>query len=347
MDLGTFFVDTIVVHDVPARRADGSGDPVILSEIPSALDAGLRNFFKERITRSLQRQAFEVEHNPDEKSPVPDLITQILNHDKKLVRSSQDIARHLHASQTGNNPSGLVVICRGTVDGNDCCAILKLEREDALRIEVTGADGKRTFNVAYLKDLMLGQNTRVFKASLFTVSDGTAAGLEGLVSDDQSTVTDLSGGIASFFLQKFLGCRLKEAPAIATRKFFESTQDWINTVTDPIKRGRYEVALIASMNSQSRFVVPKTFADQNLDQSDRPPYRKYLADTAAPVSRFPKDVGLIAPKIRQMSISFEKSSVRVSGKPDDINDYVKINRPDGGAAPVEIHDHVKDVRGGR
>ena len=231
MDLGTFFIETIIVHDVPARRADGSGDPVLLSDVPSALDTALLNFFKERITRSLGRQAFEVERDPDVTSPVPGHVAEIIDdNNDNLVAASQGIAEHLYASQTGINPAGLVVVCRGRVDAQSCCGILKLEREDAIRVQQTGDAGQRTFSVAYLKDLMLGQNTRVFKASLFTSADGTADGIDGLVSDDQSTISDLSGGIASFFLRKFLGCRLKQAPEVATREFFDASQDWINTL---------------------------------------------------------------------------------------------------------------------
>jgi hypothetical protein len=61
MDLGTAFIDTLIVYDVPVRRADGPGDPVVLSGVPSALDGALRNFFKQRIIRPPGRPAFEVE----------------------------------------------------------------------------------------------------------------------------------------------------------------------------------------------------------------------------------------------------------------------------------------------
>ena len=101
------------------------------------------------------------------------------------------------------------------------------------------------------------------------------------------------------------------------------------------------------MNSQSKTLIPSTFATQNLDAPDRAPYRKHLRESGAPTTRFLKDTRLIDPKLRQMSISFEASSVRVSGRPDHIHEFVKINAPDSDAAPVEIHDQVKDVRGGR
>lgn len=193
---------------------------------------------------------------------------------------------------------------------------------------------------------MLGENTRVFKASLFVAPDRTADGINGRVSDNQVSFGS-SDGVASFFLKRFLGCRLKTSPEVATREFFEATQDWINGLPDPTKRGRYEVALIAQMHEEGSSVTPKTFADKNLDTEDRAPYRRHLAEEEVPASRFAKDTRLIASRIRQMSIRFQQSTVRVSGKAEDVDEYVRINTPDAEAAPVEILDKVKEVRGGR
>jgi hypothetical protein len=346
MDLGTFHIDTLIVHDVPRRLADGSGNPVVFSDVPSDLQAGLRNFFREKIVLTLGRKAFEVERDPDVASPVPQHIADVIVDEANLVSASQDAARHLHATQTGVNPPGLVVVSRGTVDGGPCCALLKLEHEEAIRIQQIQLDGRRTFDVAHLKDLMLGQNTRVFKASLFTSADGTAGGITGRVSDNQAGIVP-GGSVASFFLRDFLGCRLKEAPDVATRAFFEASQEWINTLPDPVKRGRYEVALIAQMHDQAPTVTPSTFADHHLDARDRASYRAHLADQKAPTSRFEKNTALIEPRIKQMSIRFQQSSVRVSGNAGDVNEYVRINQPGTNAAPVEILDEVKEVRGGR
>jgi hypothetical protein len=153
--------------------------------------------------------------------------------------------------------------------------------------------------------------------------------------------------VASFFLKRFLGCRLKTAPEVATREFFEASQEWVNELPDPTKRGRYEVSLIAHMHEQGNTVTPNTFADRNLDVGDRASYRAHLAEKEAPSTRFVKDTRLIQSRIKQMSIRFQRSTVRVSGKPEDVDEYVRINTPDTEAAPVEILDRVKDVRGGR
>jgi hypothetical protein len=346
MDLGTFHIDTLIVHDVPRRLADGSGDSITFSEVPSQLETELRNFFRERIVRTLRRHAFEVERDPAQPSPVPGHIADLIGDPETIVPASQAAASHLHATQTGVNPGGLLVVARGTVDQQRCCAILKLEHEEALRVQQIQLDGQITFDMARLRDLMLGQNTRVFKASLFTCPNGTADGVLGRVSDNQAGQL-ADGGVASFFLERFLGCRLKQAPEVSTRAFFDATQEWINTLPDPVKRGRYEVGLIAQMQNTDLIITPNSFADQHLDTEDRASYRAHLREREAPTAQFKKDTALIAPRIRQMSIRFKKSTVRVSGNPNDVDEYVRINERGGDAAPVEILDEVEEIRGGR
>jgi hypothetical protein len=346
MDLGSFYIDTLIVHDVPKRNADGTGGPITFSDVPSELEAELRNFFRERIIRTLRRHAFQVARDPGEESPVRQHIADVIADENNIVSASQDAARHLHASQTGVNPPGLLVVCRGTIDGEQCCAILKLEHEEAIRVHRIERNGHRTFDVAHLRDLMLGQNTRVFKASIFTTTDGTPDGINGRVSDNQVGFIE-GGGVASFFLKRFLGCQLKLAPEVSTREFFEASQEWINTLADPVKRGRYEVALISQMNDQAATVVPSSFADQHLDAGDRASYRAHLSERGTPTTRFGKDTALIKARIKQMSIRFRQSTVRVSGNPDDVDEYVRINPPGESAASVEIFDEVNEVRGGR
>src|SRR5688500_14583784 len=79
MNVGTFSIESLIVHDVPRRLARAEpGEALLLSEVPSALDAGLRNFFTERMKRSLSRNHYEVERDPETTSPVPDLVIDLL-----------------------------------------------------------------------------------------------------------------------------------------------------------------------------------------------------------------------------------------------------------------------------
>lgn len=344
MNIATFSIESLIVHDVPRRLAQGEqGEELLLSEVPSTLNAGLRNFFTERMKRSLSRNHYEVERDPDSTSPVPGRVAELLraadDRDDVLVQTSRALAEHLFSTQTRANSPGLLIVCRGRVDGNKAVAIMKLEREDAVRVSQIQQDGHPTFDVEYLRDLMLGKNTRVFKASLFAMTQNE---IDGLVSDSQSS--DAKSEVANFFLHRFLGCKLKTAPDVATKTFFTASQEFINTLDDPEKQARYEIALIAAMNAPGRTMTAGSLINQ-LDVRDRAALRRFLGQSEAPTGRFEKDTRLVAAQLRQMVFGFRESKLRLSGPPEDVERFVQFNEG-ADAAPVEIHDQVKDVRGG-
>lgn len=346
MDLATFSIQSLIVHDVPRHWKDREEhEPIILSEAPSGLSDAMRNLITERIKRSLGGNSYEVERDPESPSPVPDLVERIaraaeFDADAELISASQEIADHLFRSQTGSNSPGLLIVSSGQADRRAAVSVLKLEREDAVRIRPIIDRGHRTFNVEHLRDLMLGRNTKVFKASLFT--SPLIGKLDGLVSDGQRP--DPHAEVANFFLQRFLGCRLKLAADIATRRFFEASQEFINLVPDAEKKARYEIALIAAMNVPGR-TMSSAAVSQQMDVEDRQSYREFLDAKEVSTPRFDKDTRLIASELRQMVLGFQQSGLRLSGTPADIAEFVRFNEDDA-AAPVEIHDQVKNVRGG-
>lgn len=343
MDFGTFFVEHIVVHEVPRNNTSTTSADIVLSEAESPLTDDLRNFFKERTARSLIKHGYEVERDPEQNSPVPDLIAAVLAHPGGLVPSSHEITRHLYESQRPVSNEGLLVTFVGKVEGASCLGILKLEREDAIRVEETRlATGERTFSVAHLRDLMLGKHTRLFKASVFVDSGA----IQGVVSDDQRGYHPTTE-IATFFLTEFLGCRLRTAPDVATKTFLESAQKWIgDEVDDPERKARYEIGLLQEMNRQTVNLTPNRFAEENLDASDRESFRRALATDNAPTSTFAKDLKLVASRIKRLSFAFSESKLKLTGPPEDIDRYVTVNPSGSDAAPVEIHDRPDSIRGG-
>jgi 37-kD nucleoid-associated bacterial protein len=343
VNLGTFFIESLIVHDVPRRSAGDSNHAIVFSDVAANVDQGLKNFFRERTIRSLNRQAYEVERDPNQSSPVPTHVIDIAGDPQKLVARSQEVARHLWSCQTAVNPAGLLILSLGTVDDSPAVSILKLEREDAIRVEPVGEEGARTFNIAHLRDLMLGKNTKLFKASLFTVQGDQ---ISGLVSDDQRGY-DPQSEIAQFFLRRFLGCRLKLADDVSTKAFFEVSQEWINRhVQDDAKKARYEVALLARMNSPTKTITVKSFADDSLDTEDRTPYRAHMIEHGLPTTSITKNTQLIEPRIRQLTYA-TREGIRVSGTHEKMDELVEVKPDEPGGPVIQVRDGLKDVRGGR
>jgi 37-kD nucleoid-associated bacterial protein len=342
--LGALRIDKLIVHVIPVHKAgDQQGESPILSEIESALGQNLLNLFSERIRTSLNRRyAYEVVRDISSDSPVPELAETLLRDTSGLVPHSQAMATRLHESQPGISPAGLLVVGLSRADEAPALTVCKLEHEDAIRVRETTVDGARTFDVEHLRDLMLGKNTKVFKASVFTAPDGS---LDGLVSDDQSAYRE-DGSIATFWLRRFLGCMLKTAADVATERFFTATQAWINSLEDPEAKARYEIALLAQMNSEAKTITPTQFAEQNLAPQHRDAFRNALTAAAAPSTRFTKDLRLVEPRIRRVAATFEEFDGRLLATPEGFKRFVRV--PEGQArGPVEIHDRLKGMHGAR
>jgi hypothetical protein len=254
------------------------------------------------------------------------------------------MARHLYRSQTRRSPAGLLVIVGGTIEDVRCLGILKIEREDGIRVHSVERDGKPTFQIELLDDLMLTKHTRVFKVGMFVQEGDALESIEGQASDTQQG-SEAGHAIAGFFLKEFLGCRPREAPEETTKRFFEATEAFINgQVTDQETKARYHVALLASLSDQTREVRPTAFARQYLDLDDRAVYVRSLEEAGVPTNQFPKDTERIERRLRRTRLDFE-SGLALSGPPDEFDQHVRIETLQDGSARIEIDDRIARVRG--
>ena len=116
---------------------------------------------------------------------------------------------------------------------------------------------------------MLTEKTRVFKVGLFVQSGTELLQIEGAVSDLQRGYRPTTE-VADFFLKKFLGCELLEAPEITTKRLLQTTESFIREVVDdPQTKARYEIAILSELSSQSAEFHPRDCATQDFDTDHR------------------------------------------------------------------------------
>lgn len=333
-----------MIHDVP--RGNDPDEQLTLTDAPVRLDPDLRQYFRRKIVDSLRERGVEVVADTNEDAGVRTQLANLLGESTHLVAASCSIATRLDAVQTKRNPAGLLAVLLGTIDGGACVSVLKLEREQGLRLRIETVDGHTVADLEHLRDLTLTDKTKVFKTSLFTVA-GTgkpqADWLIGRVSDDQRG-NETRAGVASFFLGTFLGCRLRDSPEQVTLAFAQGVDAFVNKdVVSAEKRGRYQVALLATMQDNAVDVRPKTFANTHIDPPDRPALFERLREAGVdPDTAFPKDLSLV--KVRGFRMTFDSGMVLV-GTNSDLQERVHI-REDAAAQPgVEISDTIKTLRG--
>lgn len=342
IDLGRLRIEKLIVHEIPSKRS-GCSSQLILSEVESPLIQEHKNFLREKIIGSLDLSAFNVAFSPNYSSPVPNIIfNNLVVQTGSFVSMSKEIALHLYNCQTGVNSAGLLTVVQALIGKNRAFAILKLEKEEGVRVKPDQFQGKATFSIEYLHDLMLTRKTKVFKVGLFIAGGNTPDSIRGKVSDEQRGYKS-SIEVADFFLKKFLGCQLIEAPEIATKHFFKATEEFINNeVGEPVTKTRYEIALIATLNNQARTIHPKTFAEEHLDVNHRQKYIDYLKDSRMPIQEFDKNTNLIKQHLNRIRIEFE-SGLAVIGTPQAFGERVRICETDDGYTRVEIEDRLKKM----
>lgn len=343
MNLDSFKVEAVMVHDVP--RGNDDDEELTLTDLPIDLDLDLRRYFRRKIVASLGERGVEVVADGNEDDSVRSAIARVIADPNELVSASRVIAERLDEVQTGRNPPGLLAVIAGHVDGKRCASVLKLEREEGLRFRIKVVGGRHVVDLEFLRDLTLTDKTKVFKTSLLVAGRRRLGPdtIAGRVSDDQRGA-NAAAGVASFFLGTFLGCRLKDSPEKTTLEFVQAADGFINEhVQSPERRGRYQVALLATMQDQTAEIRPRSFAQSHVEPADRPAFLDRVREAGLDPDRpFPKDVGLV--RVNGFRMTFESGMILI-GSREDLRDRVDIRRDDAHTPGVEINDAVKRLRG--
>lgn len=342
MDEATFSIESVMIHDVPRGGRDATD--MTLTDAPIQLDRQLREYFRAKIINSLKHRGVDVVFDPNKDESIADAVGEIIQSSRALPPQSRIVAQRLHAVQTGVNPPGLLTVISGTVDSRPAVAILKLEREQGIRFQVRQVNGRSTVDLQFLRDLTLTNKTKVFKTSLFSLErEGDLTSIVGRVSDDQRGL-GAGRGVADFFLNTFLGCQLSVNPARATLEFVQAAESFFNDdVTDPEKRGRYQVALLSAMQDEDVDIAPRAFAAKYLASADRAAFLDRVQHSGlSPNGAFEKDLSMV--KVSGFRMTFENGMVLV-GSPEDLSERVRIRAESDAQPGVDINDAVKRLMG--
>lgn len=345
LNLGRLKVERVIAHEVPKKDFDSSEKGLIISEMDSPLSQVNKNFFKERITRSLSTSAFDVVPDFSSTSPLPKLIFETLTETTSdFVKSTQIMARHLYSCQNRVNPQGLLTVVQGAIQNQKVLVILKLEKEEGIRVHQKNIEGHLTFSIEHFSDLLMTDGTKVFKVGIFCAQGNDIDSLVGRLSDKQVGY-GADSEVANFFLGRFLGFRLRESPEIATKNFFYATEEFINQVIeDPQAKAQYSIALIASMGNQETSINPKSFAEKNLEKSDRKKFLDHLVEHQVGTYEFNKDINRIKNHIRRVQMEFQ-SGILLLGSPVALEEQTRITEAKDGKIRVEIEDKLKSTVG--
>jgi hypothetical protein len=239
----------------------------------------------------------------------------------------------------------LIAVVDCSIGESRAIGILKLEKEEGVRLRETTHHGLRTFDVSYIRDLILTRKTKLFKIGFFfPPPDSPSDDPEGRVCDEQRGYLPRTE-VAGFFLETFLGCRLVDDPRIATKQFFLAAQDFINEhIEDPVERTEILNHLLSEVTNRRTRINVLDFARASLSAQKRQPFLSYLAEHGVDGQTIAKDITLIEAQTKKMAMEFY-NGISVVGSVEAFGESVKVDRARGGDAKVQITGKLKRVKG--
>jgi 37-kD nucleoid-associated bacterial protein len=315
--LATLHVKRVIFHDIP-RRIKAQEQAPTLSEVECTINPSKVALLKDKLVRVLTSSAaYDLEISPDAQSSVPQLVETATGHGLTaagFVSASQAMATALLEHQPGSASPGLLAVVSCTVGGGAGVALLKLEREEGAQLKLSDHGGKKTFEMDILGDLVLTDGTKLFKSALFA----RAAGHEheyGIIACDGQRSYTWTDELAQFW-SRFLGCKLREAPRITTKKFFDATIQYINeAITEPEAKNDLYDSIISEMKSQKKTFTPKTFIEDYVPEEHRDAFREYLLAEHVTLKQFPVDTTEIKSHLKRRSLQ-TATGVRITVPPE-------------------------------
>lgn len=326
-DFGDLVIEQAIVHVVPQRRRADPTDSIQLSEAPCQLNNDVRTALQARLRGVLASTGREIVEDPDSKSSLPDYVHAFLTGETNLVDVSVELVHLLRSSQSGVNSAGLLLVADARLGGVHSLLIVKLEQETGMQATETVVNGLRTFDMKYLADLLFTEKSKIHKVALFSEDGISEDRIEGWAADRQ-----LSGRMAAFFLERFLGCRQKNEPREVTRRFHDATTEWINSyIVDPDIRINYLLAVLAELQSPTSVLNPVAFAQQHLDILHRDAFIEHLQAVDVPSRTFDKDTELLDSRLKNMRVGFANGAFIVApvNIEDDLVGMALEDRGDG------------------
>jgi len=311
-DLATLNIRRAIFHDVPRTGRGAVGTEPTLSEAETTIDPARRQHLKNRLTRVLgSKSAYPISFNPNSASPVP---AQIRSFTKKhhtsdeFVLMSQKLARYLFEQQNGAISPGLLCVLDVVVQQAAAVVLMKLEREEGARLELTEHTGKKTFDMSVLDNLVLTDGTRLFKTAVFIRSGKNDDDFRSAACDAQLKVAS-SDDMAKFWL-RFLGCMFTVEPRVATQRFYESALRFINDiVTDPIQKNDLYEHLQSQLKADKKQFSPRTFIEDFVPSDFQKPFREHLKANNSPLTAFTKDLSDIQGRLRRSSYHTQHGAI--------------------------------------
>lgn len=292
-DLAQLKVRRAVFHDVPKHGRFSEGIEPTLSEAETQLDVARQGHLKTRLVRVLgSKSAYPIGFRAGSGSPVPAEIqsfTAKATSAEAFIAMSQKLAGFLFEQQNGAVSAGLLCVLDVVVAQRPGVVLMKLEREEGARLELTEKTGKKTFDMSVLDNLVLTDGTRLFKSAIFVRTGKGDDDFDSIACDGQ--LSPSAGDEMAQFWLRFLGGEFTVEPRVATKRFYEAALRFVNEViTGPVEKNDLYEHLQSQLKTEKKQFSPKGFIEDYVPKDLRKQFRDHLEVEGAPTTVFTKDL---------------------------------------------------------
>jgi hypothetical protein len=238
-----------------------------------------------------------------------------------LVATSQQLAASLVAAQTGTAKAGMLVVADATINSEEFMLVAKVEHQEAMRAEPkTSKAGGRYIQIERIRDLVFGEQTKIYKIAVISKSHSPDEPLLGELADSQN-----GAGVAQYFLRGFLGMKLADEPQVLTERFLAGVTKAINgsnmSADDKVSA---QTALALELQSNSTNLDPTDFIQKHIPVSHQGVVGRLAEGLGTPMAIFPKDTTRVSSKINRTRIDLSGGVYLVA--PTDVIGTDKIVR---------------------
>ncbi|MCR1784748.1 nucleoid-associated protein [Nocardioides carbamazepini] len=330
-------IDHVVLHGIK-RAAKGSGTEPELSQAESALSEQVRTFLQGQLSDALKHRR-EVVEEPG-MSTLPGIIRDVWSKKTTLLAASQVLARNLQSAQPGIGSEGLLMVAQGRANDVPVFLVAKLEHEKGTSAQMEqNPDGALVYSMTFLDNLFFTEGSKVYKIGFFPKASDVDQPLEGFIVDRQVSGSE----VATYFRETYLGCAWKQRPEVVTQRFMDTVQEWIDRQDDPEKRSRYQLGLLAELQSQRDVLSVNSFAASYLDPVDRDSFTAH-AQRTLPAANMTKDLSLIESRIANIRWDTRSGTV-VIASPEAVQNGTVTVEEAGDKTVIKVADDILKTSG--
>ena len=226
-------IERLIIHKVDHHTASAPQ----LSDLVSPLSVEAAEFVAGHITAGREHKNTRQAHflAGGDAGPLPALADRLLGSAPAFVSASQEVARHLFATVQSDRriSASDLFVCLFSESGvaGLQVALLKMEPLAAFAARFQRVDGRRTMILQPVEDVLPTGDLQK-SAFILPADERARRGCDLRVLDQQIARFGARRPVASFFTDRFLGCRVSLTGADLTSRFVYDSARWLRTVEE-------------------------------------------------------------------------------------------------------------------